>query len=109
MARYLAERARFVGEARISGRLYDLGPYPGMVEPAAPEDWVHGDLFELAELETTLAELDRYEGNATPLPCLFERGQAAITLANGELVTAWVYWYRGDVSQHTRIVSGSYC
>ena len=48
MARYLARHARYVGTARVAGRLYDLGPYPGMLPAAEADDFVHGDLFDEA-------------------------------------------------------------
>jgi gamma-glutamylcyclotransferase (GGCT)/AIG2-like uncharacterized protein YtfP len=108
MARYLSEHARFLGLARVAGRLYDLGPYPGLLPPLSADDWVHGDLFQLDDVASTLAALDRYEGDATPLPCLFQREQATVTLTDGETATAWVYWYRGDVADDRRIPSGDY-
>jgi gamma-glutamylcyclotransferase (GGCT)/AIG2-like uncharacterized protein YtfP len=108
MARFLAERARYVGAAKVSGRLYDLGRYPGMLEPASDADWVHGDLYDLGEGTTTLAELDAYELAESPLPARFERDMAPATLADGTRVDAWVWWYRGAVDESQRIVSGRY-
>jgi gamma-glutamylcyclotransferase (GGCT)/AIG2-like uncharacterized protein YtfP len=108
MSRFLAERARYVGAAKVRGRLYDLGRYPGMLEPATDADWVHGDLVDLGEGTTTLAELDAYELAESPLPAYFDRQLAAATLANATSVPAWVWWYRGEVSESQRIASGRY-
>jgi gamma-glutamylcyclotransferase (GGCT)/AIG2-like uncharacterized protein YtfP len=108
MARVLAERARHAGTAKVSGRLYDLGRYPGMLPAQGGDDWVHGDLYDLGEGTTTLADLDAYELEESPLPAYFERQLDEAILADGTRVAAWVYWYRGDVAEVQRIVSGRY-
>src|SRR5947209_16498275 len=82
MARFLAERAKFIGEATVPGRLYYLGRFPGMTEAEAAGETVVGDVYELAS-EEALAELDRYEGAESPLPSFFERGEAEVTLTDG--------------------------
>lgn len=53
--------ARFVGEARVGGRLYDLGEYPGLLveEGGAP---VVGEVYEVDD--DALKELDAYEATA---------------------------------------------
>lgn len=109
MACFLAERADHLGGARAPGLLYDLGRYPGMLDPAEPGDWVYGDLFALHDPAATLDALDRYEGCPLPgEPALFERGLVAVTRDTGEAVTAWVYRYAGPVSEGQRLASGDY-
>ncbi len=108
MARLLAQRARHAGAARVAGRLYDLGRYPGMLEARTDDDWVHGDLYDLGEDATTLAELDAYEAAESPLPAFFERGVAEAVRDDGVRHTAWVWWYRGAVTESQRIASGRY-
>ena len=108
MARLLGERARFVGAARMPGRLYDLGRYPGMTPPQQPDEWVHGDLYDLGRDATTLAELDRYENAESPQPDFFNRQIAEVTLDDGTTASALVYWWRGEVSETRRIISGNY-
>jgi gamma-glutamylcyclotransferase (GGCT)/AIG2-like uncharacterized protein YtfP len=108
MARFLAERARYAGAAQVRGRLYDLGRYPGMLEPSAEQDWVHGDLYDLGEGTTTLAELDAYEQAESPLPAYFERQVAEAVRADGTRLPVWIYWYRGAVAEGRRITSGRY-
>jgi gamma-glutamylcyclotransferase (GGCT)/AIG2-like uncharacterized protein YtfP len=108
MARFLADRARHVGAARVRGRLYDLGRYPGMTEPQAEDDWVHGDLYDLGEGTTTLAELDAYELAESPLPAYFDRRIGEATLGDGTRVAAWIWWYRGAVAENERVASGRY-
>jgi gamma-glutamylcyclotransferase (GGCT)/AIG2-like uncharacterized protein YtfP len=110
MARYLAGKSCVVGPARFPGRLYDLGRYPGLREPADEQEWVHGDVVRLREPDETLAVLDRYEGcepDGASLP-LFERCLVQARLATGEDVSCWAYFYRGQVTEGQRIASGDY-
>ena len=105
MARFLAERGRLLGSARVQGRLYDLGWYPGLLAPAAADDWVQGDLYELVDPDATLPRLDRYEIGAS---ALFERCLTPVLRDAQEQVSAWVYYFRGKVNQGQRIASGDY-
>lgn len=107
MAEFLAQRARFLGAARTAGRLYDLGPYPGMREAESATEWVHGDLFELDDVSDTLAALDRYERQGRGRP-LFVRRTAEAIAPSGERVTAWVYLYEGPLREARLIASGEY-
>ena len=105
MAEFLARRARFVGPAKMPGRLYDLGPYPGMRDPEHADDWVHGELYEMSEAAATLAALDHYESLGTePPPFVRQRGQA--TLGSGEAMETWVYMYNGAIDPARHIASG---
>jgi gamma-glutamylcyclotransferase (GGCT)/AIG2-like uncharacterized protein YtfP len=109
MARRLAEAARHVGAARIAGRLYDLGRFPGLKEPRSPDDWVQGDVYDLGEnAEPTLREMDAYENAESPPPTPYERELANVLLEDGRLLTVYVYWYRGEVREEQFITSGSY-
>jgi gamma-glutamylcyclotransferase (GGCT)/AIG2-like uncharacterized protein YtfP len=109
MAQRLAGSARHVGAAKIAGRLYDLGRFPGLKEPRSPHDWVHGDVYDLGDnSDITLQEMDAYENAESPPPTPYQRQLASVLLADGHTITAWVYWYRGDVRQEQFIASGSY-
>jgi gamma-glutamylcyclotransferase (GGCT)/AIG2-like uncharacterized protein YtfP len=46
--REVVERMRPVGPAAVRGRLFDLGPYPGLVLGAADGE-VHGQLLEVPD------------------------------------------------------------
>ena len=108
MARRLAELAHFVGPAKIAGRLYDLGRYPGLQEPRLPEDWVQGDVYDLGEVSAqVLQEMDVYENAESPQPAFFDR-QVAKVIQDGHELSAWVYWFRGAVAQSQLIACGSY-
>jgi gamma-glutamylcyclotransferase (GGCT)/AIG2-like uncharacterized protein YtfP len=106
MARRLAERARFVAAAQIAGRLYNLGRYPGLVDAAAPDDVVQGDVYDLGDDAELLAELDRYENGESPRPAYFDRQTARVTLEDGTECAAQVYWFRGNVAEDMWIESG---
>lgn len=85
--RLLADQ-RFVRSTRTTPgfRLYDLGPYPGVVRDA-DAGAVAGELFAVSEC--CLDELDDFEG----VPDLFTRER--IDLADG--TTAWAYLYARPV------------
>ena len=83
-ARLLSERGKFVAEARVPGRLYDFGPYPGASPAKQPNESILGEIFYLAEPGTLLAALDEYEGPE------FQR--AIVTAGTLE---CWIYWYIG--------------
>jgi len=108
MARVLAERAEFVGEGKICGRLYNLGRFPGLVA-GGPGEWVHGDLYDLGDgAAATLAELDRYEGDESTPDALFCRELADVICGDEKAAQAWVWWFRGVVKPEQRIASGRY-
>lgn len=91
------ERAKRLGVGRISGRLYDLGSYPGVILSENNEDKVVGDVLEI--LDDRLPQyLDYYEG----YPDLYDRCQ--VTTEDDQ--TVWVYTYQGHVSHAQRIESG---
>jgi gamma-glutamylcyclotransferase (GGCT)/AIG2-like uncharacterized protein YtfP len=98
MARFLAERGRLLGGARVQGRLYDLAWYPGLVGTTAADEWVQGDLYELNDPETTLADASAQ----------FERCLVPVVRDSEGQLTAWVYLYRGEVREEERIASGDY-
>ena len=108
MARFLAERALYVGEAKIMGRLYNLGRFPGLTV-GEPGDFVYGDLYNLGESAAqTIADLDRYEGDESTPDALFYRELAEVICTDGTAVQAWVWWFRGAVKPEQRIASGRY-
>ena len=101
-ARHLAEQATWMGEARVPGRLYNLGRYPGLLPPCGSEDWVIGEHYRLPATGPLLEVLDRFEGPD------FARVAVLAHRAGRRAVKVWVYEYRGPVSRVERIVSGDY-
>jgi len=94
----LAGGATFLGIGSVSGRLLDLGRYPGLVDGGGR---VSGEVYRLDDPEL-LALLDREEGYN------FDRRRAIVTLAGGRRARAWLYRYRGPRARATLIPDGDY-
>lgn len=99
---------RPLGAARLRGRLYALGAYPGL-KPGAGT--VKGRLLLLKDPKRALAVLDRYEDYdpRAPEKGEFARAYAEVTPAGRkESVMALVYWYNRSARGKRRIASGDY-
>lgn len=82
----------------IRGRLFDLGPYPGLVPGPGR---VRGELF--AALDSAAVELlDQFE-ECDCDPPLFVRRRARLIEPSLE---AWVYFYDRPVAQRRRLRAG---
>lgn len=107
MARWLTAAAHYVGPARAHGRLYDLGPYPGMRAARGRRQWVVGDVYRVAS-PRAFRVLDRYEAGVRRARPQFKRVRCTVALARGGRRSAWVYLYQSRVRRAQRIVSGDY-
>ncbi len=87
-ARSLAEQGQFVANARLQGKLYDFGRYPGAVRSDESGQWVHGEVHSFEDSKLLLL-LDEYEGPE------FERAVAAAELEDRRMIDCWIYWYVG--------------
>jgi gamma-glutamylcyclotransferase (GGCT)/AIG2-like uncharacterized protein YtfP len=98
----LEQRTKWLGEARIHGRLYDLGDYPGLV--LGGEDIVHGEVIDFDDA-ALWAPLDAYEECDPDQPETSEYRRIEIDLldAGGR---AWVYVFNRPVEGLTPIASG---
>ena len=105
-----SSKARFVGEGRIVGRLFDLGDYPGATPDPKRFSTVRGEVHELFDPRETLLVLDDIEGFDAKHPerSLFERREAEVTLDAGGTVRAWVYFYRQPLIEATEIPDGDF-
>jgi gamma-glutamylcyclotransferase (GGCT)/AIG2-like uncharacterized protein YtfP len=103
----LREASQLLGPATLQGRLYHLGRYPGAVETADPDALVHGEVMRLADPAATLAWLDAYEGirPGDPDP-EYARRICPVWLADGSVISAWVYLYRWSVRRGRLIANG---
>ena len=99
----LVARLTPLGPATVPGRLYDLGPYPGMVLNHDSAFVVHGEVFGLPEDPTVLSALDDYEGS-----CLYRRVECRATTPNGDATRCWVYECHADLSRAVLIPNGDY-
>lgn len=91
-ARLLRKAAASMGRASVPGSIYRVRHFPAY--RPQPEGEVQGELCRLNSPQATLAVLDEYEGEE------FER-----VVVNG----SWLYQYRGDLPEESRIASGDFC
>ena len=95
----VAERAEWVGEGRVAGRLIDLGRYPG----AFPDDrgTIYGEVYRLRSA-VDWTTLDSAEGPQ------YHRSRVTVRLTDGRPIEACVYWYRGPLGRGVPIPGGDY-
>lgn len=101
---------RSLGPARVRGRLYDLGRYPGAVaDPAAPT-WIEGELVARGPDSPPIAWFDAYEGwdPAAPASALFRRERAEAVDAAGACIPCWIWCYARPVDEARRVASGAW-
>ena len=100
-ARLLHAHAQFTGDARMRGRLYRLGSFPGAVPSSVDGEWIRGEVFIIDDPRWIVESLDDYEGSS------FQRNKAEVKFDCGGTVDAWVYIYCG-ASKGPRIRSGDW-
>ena len=106
---YISRFFNFIGEARVRGKLFDMGSYPGAV-PASDDAFIIGELYIIkddSDFSWAIGQLDDYEGvNVESDETQLYRRELAEASINNEVTPAWIYWYSGDVSGRPEIVSG---
>ena len=97
----------YVAEAIIAGRLYDLGPFPGLVLENSGTA-VYGELYEILHPNALLSLLDAYEGCGAddPKPHDFARLEATVRDTDGIDYRSWVYVYQNQVDPSWHVPSG---
>ena len=98
----------YMGRGSIRASLFDLGIYPAAVP--ATEGRVWGEVYAMADPDAVIAALDDIEGFRPDDPdkSLYSREQADVTLPDGSLARAWVYFYNAPLGQAQPIPSGDY-
>src|SRR6266404_430281 len=74
--------SKFIAEAKVSGGLYDLGAYPGLLL-SEPNSLVIGEVYEVSD--ELLNELDDFEAASN-----YSRKQVEIFLGSDRR-TSWIY------------------
>ncbi len=111
----MAQRAQLVRESHVLGpavlmgaELYDLGRYPGLVLTTNETQLVHGEVVELHRPARSLIWLDEYEGFSPGQNHEndYDRVEREVRLADGEIITAWVYVFLKDILHRRPIPNG---
>ena len=106
---YISRFFSFVGDAKVKGKLFDLGTYPAGV-PSEDENFIVGELYTIRhepEFAWAIGQLDDYEGVAVESDevQLYKRELTEVFLGDGT-TPAWIYWYVGNVTGKPLIESG---
>lgn len=106
----LHHEAELQGNATVTGRLYNIGSYPGLILSDIPEEIVMGELYKIRDKRVVLHTFDQYEGciDPFPKPCEYQRVKAEVKTAEGFKVLSWLYAYQWDVKEEMHIKSGDY-
>ena len=106
---YISRFFSFAGNAKVRGRLIDMGSYPGGI-PTNDNSFIIGELYaakDPAEFSWAIGQLDDYEGVAVEADEVqLYRREITEVHVNGVVTHAWIYWYNGDVSGRPVIASG---
>jgi gamma-glutamylcyclotransferase (GGCT)/AIG2-like uncharacterized protein YtfP len=97
--RLLDGGAEFVGRGKVTGRIIDLGSYPGAV--ADRDGTLRGELYRVTD-PALLARLDSAEGPQ------YHRREVAVRSEDGREMAAWIYWYIGPLDRGVPIPDGDY-
>jgi gamma-glutamylcyclotransferase (GGCT)/AIG2-like uncharacterized protein YtfP len=112
MAEVLAGEATYVGEATVSGVLYDTGAFPACVPASNASQRVHGDVFAMRDdsASALLAQLDQYEGFSPDerFGSLFVRQYARVRFDDGSEELAWIYRFNASLERARLIPSGDW-
>lgn len=108
---YLKNRAEFIGNATLPGKLYQIGMYPGAAPiPAGSRHIVQGELYRLFRPRWLLQQLDDYEecGSHFPAPHEYQRKQENVSLSDNTHLQAWTYIYQHSTCGLKLIYKGEY-
>jgi gamma-glutamylcyclotransferase (GGCT)/AIG2-like uncharacterized protein YtfP len=102
------DRLTFAGRGWISATLFDLGIYPAAVP--APDTRVWGEAYYMTDSAAVLSALDGIEGYRAEDPdrSLYIRTETPVTLEDGRVEIAWVYFYNAPLGGAQQIPSGDY-
>lgn len=109
IASYLHSNSNFVGEGAFSGKLYDLGSYPGAIYDEMLSSKVHGHVFQLNNAEKILKKLDLYEGiHALNFDNNEYRRVLVPVMISNDTRECWVYAYNFTTQGLKEIPDGNY-
>ena len=106
---YISRYFDLIGEAKVKGKLFDLGEYPA-AKPTDENKFIIGELYKIRsenEFAWAIGQLDDYEGVHVGFDetQLYRRDITEVYV--GDTITkAWIYWYHGDLNDKPVIESG---
>jgi gamma-glutamylcyclotransferase (GGCT)/AIG2-like uncharacterized protein YtfP len=107
---YVTQYFNLKGNGKAEGILYDLGAYPAAV-PADNQHQIYGELYSIInedEFDYAIAQLDDYEGvhASYDQKAYYQRSLTKVIMEDGTELSAWIYWYTGDVTGKPVVESG---
>ena len=106
---YISRFFLLVSEAKVSGKLIDMGSYPAGI-PSDDGHFIIGELYRIKhenEFSWAIGQLDDYEGmSVEPDEVQLYRREITEVHINGKVTHAWIYWFNGDTSGRPVIASG---
>jgi gamma-glutamylcyclotransferase (GGCT)/AIG2-like uncharacterized protein YtfP len=97
-----------IGRGSIQAALFDLGIYPAAVPASDTRVW--GEVHQMLDPDAVLTTLDEIEGYSATEPdaSLYMRAEIPVTFDDGNVASAWVYFYNAPLGRAERIASGDY-
>lgn len=108
MTRLLKTHSTLVSIGYVTGRLYDLGAYPGLVYDPNEKNTVKGEIRRLHSPDQLFPFLDNYEMIDPAVPENNEYIRTIIPVQGSEQYQCWTYIYQFPISQFPLIASGDY-
>ncbi|HEV8283544.1 MAG TPA: gamma-glutamylcyclotransferase family protein [Chitinophagaceae bacterium] len=106
---YISRFFSFVGNAKVKGKLFDLGTYPAGVS-ADDESFIIGELYTIKhqpEFAWAIGQLDDYEGvSVEPDEIQLYKRELVDVIVDDAITPAWIYWFIGSVEGKPLIESG---
>ncbi|MBM3439770.1 MAG: gamma-glutamylcyclotransferase [Bacteroidetes bacterium] len=108
---YISQYFHFVADARVRGKLYDMGDFPAAC-PTTEDRWIIGELYHANsedEFDWAISQLDDYEGLYPEAgePAWYRRELTQVQRSSdGAMAQAWMYWFNGDVQGKPIVDSG---
>ena len=106
----VVKRFRRLGSAKVRGKLYDIGEFPGAILDPSSRTMIHGELVVLPSDDRSLQTLDRYEefDPTDPQTSLFVRRKATVRMADGTSREGWIYVYNRNPGNAKLTRGGNY-
>ena len=106
---YISRFFSFIAEAKVKGKLFDMGEYPAAV-PTTENIFITGELYTIKqenEFSWAIGQLDDYEGlNVEAGEVQLYRRELTEVYFDNKITHAWIYWYNADVKGRPLIDSG---